>query len=55
MVLVENWSFSNFFLGNIEQESVFCDILKRKNNFLGYKNKKLIKSKNSHFSKKVIL
>ena len=29
-----------FFLGNIEQENVFYDILKRKNAFLGYKNKK---------------
>ena len=29
-----------FFLGNIGQENVFCDILVRKNAFLGYKNKK---------------
>ena len=39
-----------FFLGNIGQEIVFYDILKRKNAFLGYKNKK---SKNWHFSKGV--
>ena len=35
-----------FFLGNIGQEKVFYDILERKNAFLGYKNKKLKKSKN---------
>ena len=39
-----------FFLGNIGQENVFYDILKRKNAFLGNKNKKLKKSKNWHFS-----
>ena len=33
--------FCNFsFLGNIRQESVFYDILQRKNAFLGYNNKK---------------
>ena len=32
--------FATFFLGNIGQENVFYDILKRKNAFLGYKNKK---------------
>ena len=32
---------------------MFYDILKRKNAFLGYKNKKLKKSKNWHFSKGV--
>ena len=42
-----------FFLGNIGQENVFYDILKRKNDFLGYKNKKFKKSKNWHFSKGV--
>ena len=31
---------SFFFLGNIGQENVFCDILERKNVLLGYKNKK---------------
>ena len=40
-----------FFLSNIGQEIVFYDILKRKNAFLGYKNKKFKKSKNWHFSK----
>ena len=39
--------FSTFsFLGNIGQENVFYDILERKNAFLGYKIKKLKKSKN---------
>ena len=41
----ENSHFCNFFfLGNIGQENVFFDILKRKNAFLGYKNKKFKKS-----------
>ena len=43
----------SFFLGNIGQENFFCDVLERKNAFLGYKNKKLKKSKNCHFSKGV--
>ena len=43
--------FSNFFfLGNIGQEKFFYDVLERKNAFQGYKNKKIKKSKNSHFS-----
>ena len=47
MVLVQNWPFLHlFFLGNIYEENVFYDILERKNAFLGYKNKKLEKSKN---------
>ena len=45
--------FPTFFLGNIEQENVFYDILKGKISFLGYKNKKFKKSKNWHFSKGV--
>ena len=46
MVLVDNWPFLHvFILGNILQESVFYDILEEKNAFLGYKNKKLKKSK----------
>ena len=50
----KNGRFSNFyFLGNIGQENVFYDILKRKNAFLGYKNKKFKKTKNWHFSKRV--
>ena len=48
----KNGHFSNFFfLGNIGQENVFYDILERKNAFLGYKNKKLKKSKKWDFSK----
>ena len=46
-------SFQLFFLCNIGQENVFYDILERKNAFLRYKNKKLKKSKNWHFSKGV--
>ena len=45
--------FSIFGLVNIGQENVFSDILERKNGFLGYKNKKLKKSGNWHFSKGV--
>ena len=38
MVLVEKWPFFQiFFLGNIDQENVFNDILERKNAFQGYK------------------
>ena len=52
MVLVNNGPFFRFFiLGNIGQENEFYDILQRRNTFLGYKNKKLKKSKNSYFSK----
>ena len=44
MVLVQKWPFFQLFLlGNIGQENVFYDILKRKNAFLGYKNTKLDK------------
>ena len=39
-------NFPTFFLGNICKENVFYDILKQKNAFLGYKNKKFQKSKN---------
>ena len=45
--------FPTFFLGNIGQENVFYNIRERKNPFLGYKNKKLKRSKNWHFSKGV--
>ena len=45
--------FPTLFLSNIGQENVFNNILERKNAFLGYKNKKFEKSKNSHFSKGV--
>ena len=43
--------FNRFFLGNINQENVFYDILERKNAFLGYKDKKFKQSKKGHFSK----
>ena len=50
----KNGQFSNFvFLGNIGEANVFYDILERRNAFLGYKNKKLKKTKNWHFSKGV--
>ena len=50
----ENGHFSNFlFLGNIDQENVFYDILEQKNAFLGHKNQKFKKSKNLDFSKAV--
>ena len=49
----KNGHFSNFFLGNIGQENVFYEILGRRNAFLGYKNRKLKKWKNFHFSKGV--
>ena len=38
--------FPTFFLGNIDQENVFYDIIERTNAFLGYKNKKSKKTKN---------
>ena len=54
MVCVQKWRFFQlFFLRNIGQENVFYDILERKIAFLGYKNKKFKKPKNSHFSKEV--
>ena len=54
MVLVQKWPFFQLcFSGNIRQANVFYDILERKNAFVGYKNKKLKKSKNWHFSKGV--
>ena len=37
----KNGHFSNFFLGNIGQESVFYHILEQKNAFFGYNNGKL--------------
>ena len=45
--------FSIFFLGNGGQENVFCDILERKNAFLGYKKKKFKKLEILFFSKGV--
>ena len=51
MVLVQKWPFLQlFFLGNINHENVFDDILERKNAFLGYRNKKSKKSQNWRFS-----
>ena len=50
----KNGHFSNFYyLGNIGQKNVFYAIPEQKNAFLGYKNKKLKKSKNRHFRKGV--
>ena len=43
--------FPTFFSGNIAQENILNNILERKNAFLGYKNKKIKRSKNCHFSK----
>ena len=45
--------FRTFFVGNIGQENVFYDILEHKIAFLGYNNKKFLKSKNGQFSKGV--
>ena len=48
----KNGHFGNLFiLGNVGQENVFYNILERENPFLGYKKKKLKKSKNWHISK----
>ena len=52
MVLVQKWPFFQlFFLGNLDQENVFYDILERKNSFLRYKNKKSKKPKIGIFPK----
>ena len=54
MVLVQKWTFFQlFFLGNLDQENVFYDILERKNLFLRFKNKKSKQAKNWHFPKGV--
>ena len=45
--------FPILFLANVGQENVFYDILERENAFLAYKNNKLKKAKNWHFSKGV--
>ena len=51
----KNGHFSNFLGGgNIGQENVFYDILKRKSAILRYKNKTFKKSKNWRFFKGVI-
>ena len=49
----KNGHFPFFFLGNIGMENVFYDIVERENDFLGYKNKKVKRWKNWHFSKGV--
>ena len=50
----KNGHFSDiFFLGNICQKNVFYDMIQRKKAFLGYKNKKIKRSKNWHFAKGV--
>ena len=47
MVLVKKGPFFRLFiLGHIGHENEFYDILERRNTFLGYKNKKLQRSKN---------
>ena len=47
MVLVQKWPFFQlFYLGNIDQENVFYDMLERKNAFPGYENRKFKKSNN---------
>ena len=52
MFLVVKWPFFQlFFLGNISQENVFYDIVEQEIAFLGYKDIKFTKTKNSHFSK----
>ena len=43
--------FPTFFLGNIGQENVFCDILEQKNAFQDYKNKKFQSRKIDIFPK----
>ena len=54
MVLVEKWSlFQPSFLGNVDHENVFYDVLERKNAFVDYKKEKFKKSKNWLFSKGV--
>ena len=50
MVLVQKCPFFQiYFLGNIGHENVFYDIPENKNDFLGYKKKKVKKSKTWQF------
>ena len=54
MVLVKNWLLLNvLFLCNIGKENAFYFLLEQINAFLGYKNKKFIKSNSCHFAKGV--
>ena len=51
MVLVQKWTFWQlFFLTNIGQKNVFCDILGGKSLFLSYKKKKFKKVEKLTFS-----
>ena len=53
-VMSKNWKFFHLFIwGKISPENASNDILQRKNAFLDYKNKNLIKSKNKHSFKGV--
>ena len=52
MVLVQKWPFFKLFLLlNIGLENIGYDFLERKNNFLGYKKKKVQKDKMDIFTK----
>ena len=53
LLLVQKWPFVPLFFSNIGQKNVFYDILDQKNALIGYKQKKLKKLKNWHFSKGV--
>ena len=54
MVFVKIWQFIHIFIqGKIVQGNVFQDSLGREKAFLDYKNNKLKKYKNWHFSKGV--
>ena len=57
MVFIQKWPFFHlFYLGDIDQENDFYDILGRKNTFLGYKKKKFKKwKKNCIFPKGLTL
>ena len=53
MVLVEKLPFFQLvFLGNIGQKNLFYAIVERKNDFLGYKNKKFKNLKNIYLVSK---
>ena len=45
MVLVQKWQYFHLFFRQYTQQNVVYDIQERKDAFLGYKNKKLKKSK----------
>ena len=52
MILIQSWPFfHDSFLGNLDQENMFYDVLERKNAILGFKNKNLKKPKNWNFPK----